>query len=207
MCLYYNSKYTSYCYSDNICIENLTLKLKEDPLTYATLDGEYNRTFDPNTNRSQWINLQDTNLKWFIRIADALNEQTGQHDYTYNWVLSENGMDTVVCAPEYVDSPLYCTTFIYAGTDSQGDSLNPQLSPARFGQPEIDGGNTIFKMGTCDETPSPTTEPTIEPTMSNEPITCSYNGVTYDIDDTIQVSCKFGYYGSENNGQCSLTEQ
>ena len=99
--------------------------LEANPAEFTDLSGQYYVSNETIEGRPTWVNENDENQMWFYRI----NEEDiggGQIQYTYNWVLSDTG-DRVACAPGYVDSPLYCTTFVYAGFASNGTSLNPQF--------------------------------------------------------------------------------
>ena len=54
---------------------------------------------------------------------------TNTTEYTYNWVYIQGG-DKIACAPGYVDMPLFCTTFVYAG-------INPTLPREKLGIPQL----------------------------------------------------------------------
>jgi hypothetical protein len=143
--------------ASGLCLQNLTIQLSNDP-TYEALDGEFNRSYDNDTGRYQWRNLRDDSYYWYYRVYES----------TYNWVLSDGNQDRVACSPGYVEMPLYCTTFVYAGSVN-GTSLNPDLSGDHLGLVDDDEGtmDTTWKLGGCAVTTSPTMEPTTEPSTSN----------------------------------------
>ena len=87
-----------------ICMD-LTLQLKANPAEFTDLSGQYYLSNETIEGRPTWVNENDENQMWFYRINQE-DIGGGQIQYTYNWVLSDNG-DRVACAPGYVDSPLY----------------------------------------------------------------------------------------------------
>jgi len=191
-----------------LCLQNLTLQLSTDNYTY--LHGEFNRSLDINgTGRYTWTNQRDTDYFWFYRALEYTNDETGEVTWTYNWVYSYKGADRVACAPGYVEAPLYCTTFVYAGSTENG-SLNNALSTNHLGVVNTDDDtDTIWKLGGCDPTSSPTMEPTTEPSIhpTVEPIngsnvSCSYNGDSYGLNDTVTAECEFGFNGAGDTAQC-----
>jgi len=114
----------------------------------------------------------------------------------------------VACAPGYVEMPLFCTTFVYAGSNN-GSSLNPTLSGDLLG---LDG-ETTWKLGTCADTQSPTTEPTFEPSIhpTLEPTAaptrsprCPKEYIFEPADEGEQVvrDCPFGWVGSSITRNC-----
>ena len=55
------------------------------------------------SNRTYWINQDDSTYRWYWRLTR-----------NSNWVYGKSGSDKIACAPGYVESPLFCTTFVYA---------------------------------------------------------------------------------------------
>ena len=143
-----------------MCLRNLSIQL---PGSYTKLDGDFKLTNETNDGKPVWINEKDSDKVWFYRINPFYDNVTGETDYTYNWVYGDSH-DLVACAPGYVDMPLFCTTYVYAG-------LNPSLSRYKMARPPEDGGITRWTIGSCDETLDllPTFEPTLptfEPNLS-----------------------------------------
>ena len=117
-----------------MCIQNLTI-IESD------LDGTMGIVNLTEYDRWSWGNIDDPVYWWYFRAAGS----------TLNWVYSFLGAsDRIACAPGYVEMPLFCTVFVYAG--------------------DKDDYSYTFKIGTCEDTEAPTTEPTTEPT-TNEPTT------------------------------------
>lgn len=167
-----------------MCIQNFVLN-RTTALT--DLSGEYDRSYNVGTDDYIWINQRDTSLTWRYR------ETTYENDITRNWVLQENGADRVACAPGYVETPLGCTTYVYASSDQS-------LSRQRLGDSE-----TLFKLGTCESTSRPTSEPTGDPTPFPTRVDrqCEVeNGVYIPLNTTTTSECDFGYVGSGNIGKC-----
>ena len=191
-----------------MCLQNLTIQHQVG--TFVKLDGEFNRSYDNDTGRHQWTNLRDDTQRWYYRV------NTGENNVeTYNWVLEQGNADRVACAPGYVEMPLYCTTFVYAGRDNN-TSLNPDLSKDHLGlvTPEdATDTDTTWKLGGCAETSSPTMEPTREPTTipTVEPTAkptvtprCpkDYIFSAVDEDTTVTMDCPFGWMGTEIERYC-----
>ena len=145
-----------------MCLRNLTIQLKHDPAEFTRLDGEFYLSNETDEGRAIWIHTKDPDKEWFFRINNETD--AGTVKYTYNWLYQDNEVDRIACAPGYVDSPLFCTTYVYAGTFSNGTSLNPKLLRGTMGIPPHYGGNTRWKIGGCDDNILPTFEPTL-PTM------------------------------------------
>eukprot|EP01083_Nonionella_stella_P060245 157435_1 len=153
-----------------MCLRNLTLQLSGDGV--KKLDGEYLRSWDNETNRYQW-QYESSNLRWFYRV------KSHSQGKSYNWVLVENNVDRVACAPAYVETPLFCTQFVYAGgyMDDNGAyiSLNPTLQVNTFGIPSwaAQEGDvvTTFRAGFCSDTEEPTPGPTTGPTTNPTALT------------------------------------
>ena len=197
-------------YIANMCLKNLTIQLKSNPDSFSKLAGEFYLSNETKEGRPKWINKNDANKEWFYRINTE--NKTGTIEYTYNWVYSDNG-DRIACAPGYVDMPLFCTTFVYAGSHENGTSLNPQLPREKLGLPQIDGGITVWKLGECKDTNAPTIEPTLEPTLfpSTNPTPAptptprcqkDYIFQSADQGDVINKPCPFGWTGTEIEREC-----
>ena len=95
------------------------------------------------SNHTIFYNLNDTDYFWYYR--DTIN---------HNWVYRNAGKDRIACAPGYVESPLFCTTFVYISDDEGAET------------------EYKFKYGSCDSNvietcPTPTNIPTINPIHSS----------------------------------------
>lgn len=199
-----------------MCLQNLTLQLYStgEDSDYRKLDGEFERSFDNDTGRYQWTNMRDTDFRWYYRVNEVESDD-GEVSYTYNWVYSENKADRVACAPGYVEAPLYCTTFVYAGSYENGSSMNPLLSKDHLGLVDSGGVDTTWKLGGCAATGSPTVEPTREPTdiptmvPTREPTNIprcpkDYIFTATDEDTTVIMNCPFGWIGSQIERYCRV---
>ena len=185
-----------------MCIENLTFNANGTDVDFS---GEFNRTWDNTTGRYMWINTRRTDLIWIYRVSESDVSGT-----SYNWVYKEggrDGADRIACAPGHAEMPLFCITFVYAGTDV--------LSRDRLGLPEVDGGNTVFKIGQCGETSAPTAEPTMEPSNypSLEPTArptstprCPKDYIFESAEEgtSVTVACPFGWSGTEIVRECAV---
>eukprot|EP01084_Bolivina_argentea_P207976 354734_1 len=180
---------------EKLCLQNLTIQLKPDaeinplnpqPGDYSKLDGEFYRQLDVTTGNYEWINKRDPSFRWYYRVNQDPQDPNGN---TYNWVYSENNNDKVACAPGYVESPLFCNVYVYAGADyTTGQSYNPTLLGDHMGIPEYAAGIndyvTTWKLGVCGDTFAPTIEPTEitnAPSMAPIKNNCDYNGQTLNI--------------------------
>ena len=156
----------TYEYLASMCLRNLTTQLKANPAEFTRLDGEFYLSNETEAGRSKWIHTKDSNKEWFYR--RDWNNDTGTVKYFDSWIYSDNG-DRVACGPGYVDSPLFCTLFIYAGWYPNGTALNTQYQlGVNIGLPPHRGGITTWKMGGCDDNILPTFEPTL-PTLEPSP--------------------------------------
>ena len=144
------------------------------------------------SNRTYWVNedVDDPVYRWYYRSPrNAANTKNA------NWVYGKVGGDRIACAPGYVESPLFCTTFVYA-SDNGGNVTN-----------------YTFTSGPCDPTTSPTALPTISPTIYPSDIPtespsytpqCAKEYIFNALDEHSNVteSCPFGWTGTEITRQC-----
>lgn len=143
------------------------------------------------SNRTYWVNedVTDPTYRWYYRSKRNANSKNA------NWVYGKAGGDRIACAPGYVESPLFCTTFVYA-SDNGGNFTNYS-----------------FTSGPCAPTLSPTALPTIPP--SNEPTVfptesptgapqCPKSYIFDALEEGLSetLSCPFGWRGSEITRQC-----
>eukprot|EP01083_Nonionella_stella_P273823 929138_1 len=212
-----------------MCLRNLTIQMKSNEViaadppngpdeSFSKLDGEYHRTWDNQTDRYEWYSSQTSNLRWYYR------ENIGAGGAkSFNWVLASNGADRIACAPGYVEMPLFCTTFVYAGGEYADPeettyiSFNPDLPGDRLGIPSwaAEEGDVIttFRAGVCGDTDAPTAEPTMEPSSfptieptlrPTGPPRCEkeYIFEATDPDTTVTKDCPFGWIGSGITRYC-----
>eukprot|EP01084_Bolivina_argentea_P047294 87139_1 len=169
----------------NICMDNFEMTIEtENSVNTYTLNGFLTSKspsepceLDINvciSNRTYWINNDDTSYRWYYRLTKNAN-----------WVYGRSGSDRIACAPGYVESPLFCTTFVYASDTA------------------IDGNytNYTFRSGLCNPTQSPTTINNI----SNSITTCTHpfdDDLNVNETDIITRSCNFGSKGTQDKYKC-----
>eukprot|EP01083_Nonionella_stella_P198464 728622_1 len=183
------------CHID-MCLENFEMTITQSnnaPANKGILNGHLTPisrtepcTLDSavcNSNRTYWINNDETNYRWYYRVTKNAN-----------WVYGKVGSDRIACAPGYVEAPLFCTTFVYASNNYtnytfKGGLCNPTASPTV--QPSI--------APSIQPSASPTPAPTDIPYCAKDYV---FNPVPRNT--TITMDCPFGWWGTSITRHCDM---